>query len=134
METLRHLTLCLGLVVAAALVGCAPGNPAAPASNVIAQPSPRTGTILSMRSVTVLAGEGALHRLLVDSGATQPAGNGNAAPLTEFIVRTDEGTTPSIVQASAIDLHPGDRVVILRDTSVHLVRPGPAEQRKDNRA
>jgi outer membrane lipoprotein SlyB len=131
---LRYLTVCLGLVVAAALAGCAPSNPAAPASNSTGQPAaPRNGTILSMRNVTVPAGQGPLRKLLADSGDTQPVGASNAAQLTEFIVRTDEGATLSVVQANSLGLHPGDRVMILHDTGAHLARPNAAGQQQDNR-
>jgi outer membrane lipoprotein SlyB len=63
----------------------------------------------------------------------QHAGDNNTAPLTEFIVRTDDGSTLSIVQANALGLHTGDRVVIQRDNGAHLARPDAAEQRQDNR-
>jgi outer membrane lipoprotein SlyB len=139
METLRYLTLCLVLVVMVALVvvgglaGCAPTNQITPASTASGQPTPRNGTILSMRKVAVPAGQDAWRKLLVGSGDTQRAGDSNAAPLTEFIVRTDAGTTLSIVQANTLGFHPGDRVVVLRDPGAHLARPDATEQRQDNR-
>jgi outer membrane lipoprotein SlyB len=134
METLRYSTLCLGLVVMAAVAGCAPTNQFTPASTTTGQPATtRKGTILSMRKVTVPAGQDSWRKLLVGSGDIQRAGDSNAAPLTEFIVRTDDGTTLSIVQANALGLHTGDRVVVLRDTGAHLARPDAAGQRQDNR-
>jgi outer membrane lipoprotein SlyB len=134
METLRYRRLCLGLVVMAAVAGCAPTTQAPPASNTTGQPATtRNGTILSMRKVTPPAGQDSWRKLLVGSGDMQRAGDSNAAPLTEFIVRTDDGSTLSIVQANALGLHTGDRVVILRDTGAHLARPDAAEQRQDNR-
>lgn len=134
METLRYWTLCLGLVVMAAVAGCAPTNQAPPASKTTGQPATtRNGTILSMRKVAVPSGQDAWRKLLVGSGDMQQAGDSNATPLTEFIVRTDDGSTLSIVQANALGLHPGDRIVILRDTGAHLARPDAAEQRQDNR-
>jgi outer membrane lipoprotein SlyB len=134
METLRYWTLCLGLVMMAAVPGCAPTNQFTPASTTTGQPATtRNGTILSMRKVTVPVGQDSWRKLLVGSGDLQRAGDSNAAPLTEFIVRTDEGTTLSIVQANALGLHTGDRVVVLRDTGAHLARPDAAEQRQDNR-
>ncbi len=121
-------------VVLGGLVGCAPTNPITPASTITAQPAtPRNGTILSMRKVTVPTGQESWRKLLVGSGDMQRASDNNAAPLTEFIVRTDDGTTLSIVQANALGLHPGDHVVVLRDTGAHLARPDAAEQRHDNR-
>ena len=134
METLRYWTLCLGLVVMVAVAGCAPTNQFTPASTATGQPATtRNGTILSMRKVTVPVGQDSWRKLLVGSGDIQRAGDNNAAPLTEFIVRTDDGTTLSIVQANALGLRTGDRVVVLRDTGAHLARPDAAEQRQDNR-
>ena len=86
-----------------------------------------------MRKVTPPAGQDSWRKLLVGSGDLQRASDSNAALLTEFIVRTDDGGTLSIVQANALDLHTGDRVVILRDTGAHLARPDAAGQRQDNR-
>jgi outer membrane lipoprotein SlyB len=135
METLRYRTWCLGLAVMAGLAGCAPGGPIAPASK-ITNPlaATRNGTILSMRAVAAPAGQESWRKLLIGNDGMQRASDSNAAPLMEFIVRTDDGTTLSIVQANALGLHPGDRVVILRDTGAHLARPDAAEQRHDNRA
>ena len=131
---MRYRTLCLGLVVMGGVAGCAPGNLVAPASN-ITNPlaAARNGIILSMRKVAAPAGQDAWRKLLVGGGGTQRASDSTAAPLMEFIVRTDEGTTLSIVQADALGLHPGDRVVILRDAGAHLARPDAAEHRQDNR-
>ena len=134
METLRYLTLCLGLVAMAALAGCAPTNPATLASKTSGQPATtRNGTILSMRQVIVPVGQDSWRKLLVDRVDMQRADDSRTGPLTEFIVRTDDGITLSIVQANALGLHPGDRVVILRDTGAHLARPDAAEQQHDNR-
>ena len=134
METLRYRTLCLRLVVMVAMSGCAPTNQFTPASTTTGQPATsRNGTILSTRKVAVPTGQDAWRKLLVDSGDMQRAGDNKAAPLTEFIVRADDGTTLSIVQTNALGLHPGDRVVILRDTGAHLARPDATEQRQGNR-
>jgi hypothetical protein len=134
MGTLQYRTLCLGLVVMAGVAGCAPGNPAAPASKITNPLAvTRNGIILSMRKVAAPAGQDSWRKLLIGGSGTQPASDSNAAPLTEFIVRTDDGTTLSIVQANALGLQPGDRVVIVRDAGSHLARPDAAEQRQDNR-
>lgn len=134
METLRYWTLCLGLVMMVAVAGCAPTNQFTPASTATGQPATtRNGTILSMRKVPVPAGQDSWRKLLVGSGDMQRASDTNAPPLTEFIVRTDDGTTLSIVQTNSLGLHPGDRVVILRDTGAHLARPDAVQQRQDNR-
>jgi outer membrane lipoprotein SlyB len=134
METLRYRTLCLGLVVIGAVAGCAPSNQVPAASNTTGQPATtRNGSILSMRKVALQLGQDSWRKLLVGSGDLQRAGDSNTAPLTEFIVRTDDGSTLSIVQANALGLHTGDRVVIQRDNGAHLARPDAAEQRQDNR-
>jgi outer membrane lipoprotein SlyB len=134
METLRYCTLYLGLVMMVAVAGCAPTNQFTPASTTTGQPATtRIGTILSMRKITATAGQDSWRKLLVGSGDTQRASDSNAAPLTEFIVRTDDGTTLSIVQANALGLQPGDRVVIQHDTGAHLARPDATEQRQGNR-
>lgn len=52
-----------------------------------------------------------------DEGAGQGA-------MVEFIVRTDEGATLSIVQDNGAGLHAGDRVVVLRGGRTRLARPG----------
>jgi hypothetical protein len=86
-----------------------------------------------MRNVAAAASQESWRKRLVDSGGMQTASNSEAAPLTEFIVRTDDGATLSVVQANTIGLHPGDRVVILRDASTRLARPDSAERRQYNR-
>lgn len=55
------------------------------------------------------------------SGATKPA---ESKPMVEFIVRTEDGTTLSIVQANDTDFRLGDRVVILRTNETRLAPSG----------
>ena len=51
-------------------------------------------------------------------------GTDQPAPITEFIVRADDGATLSIVQSNKLDLRTGDRVVIRYEPTVQLTRPG----------
>jgi len=53
------------------------------------------------------------------------ASSDDAGPsLVEFIVRTDDGATLSIVQTNDTGFRTGDRVVIVRDGRTRLARPG----------
>ena len=61
--------------------------------------------------------------LLVDAGAAR-ASNDSGGAATEFIVRTDDGATISVVQSNDASFRTGDRVVILRDDHTHLEHPG----------
>jgi hypothetical protein len=107
----------LVLAVVAGIAGCAPASP----PRVAVQPAPagREGIILSMRSVKTRASEQPLQTVLLADGV----GSDDARQsLVEFIVRAD-GATLSIVQPNDAGFHAGDRVVILRDDTVHLARP-----------
>ena len=44
-------------------------------------------------------------------------------PVTEFIVRTDDGNVISIVQVNDAGYHVGDRVIIPRGDPARLARP-----------
>jgi hypothetical protein len=61
--------------------------------------------------------------LLAAASGEQGSGD-RADPLTEFIVRADDGATLSIVQSNRLDLHTGERVVIRYAPAVQLARPG----------
>lgn len=87
----------LGVVV---LAGCAPVAPAAPGP-AAEDTALGHGRVVSMRGVTL------------------PAGNG-----AEFVVRLDDGRTVSIVQGLEAGLGPGERVVLRHGERVLLAREG----------
>ena len=118
MGTLRLTGYLLSLVTLAGIVGCVPANP----PKVVVQPTPvGTGTILSMRAVEPHADVEPLRAALLTDGRGQSDDN---RALVEFIVRTDDGATLSIVQSNAAAFRKGDRVIILRDDRTRLARPG----------
>ncbi len=81
-----------------------------------------TGTILSMRAVAARASQDPLRSAMLPAGASP---NYGVRSLMEFIVRTDDGATLSIVQTNEPGFRTGDRVVIMRDDLTHLARPNP---------
>ena len=119
--------LCLRPLLVACVAGCAQPQGAPPNAQGSAA-APRhvsEGVILSMRKVTAETSQESWRRvLLVDAGTRGSENGAKALPLVEFIVRTDAGSTLSIVQANDLDLRSGDRVVILRDDGTRLARPG----------
>jgi hypothetical protein len=114
-----QLAICLaGLIAVAGIAGCAPTNP----PKAVLQPQQASaGIILSMRAVVPQAGEGPLRTELLAGGSSHDDGN---PALVEFIVRTDDGATLSIVQTNQPGFRKGDRVIIFRDDRTRLARPG----------
>jgi hypothetical protein len=103
-------------MMAAALTACAPANsPKVPAQSA----SFVAGRVLLLRPVNPTATEGLLQAAMFE----QAGGPRQDAPV-EFIVRTDDGATLSIVQDNGLGLRAGDRVVILRGDHARLARPG----------
>ncbi|MGC1408206.1 MAG: hypothetical protein WA864_04565 [Acetobacteraceae bacterium] len=107
-------------VLLAGVAGCAPAKPPPPAA--VQPASVSTGKILSMRGVAAHASQDPLRAAMLTTGASPSDGSGS---LVEFIVRTDDGATLSIVQTNEPGFRTGDRVVIMRDDLTHLARPGP---------
>jgi outer membrane lipoprotein SlyB len=107
-------------ILLAGVAGCAPAKPPPPAS--VQPASVSAGTILSMRTVAARASQDPLRTAMLTTGA---APNDGGRSLVEFIVRTDDGATLSIVQTNEPGFRSGDRVVIIRDDLTHLARPGP---------
>jgi hypothetical protein len=108
------------------MAGCAPtnvtvsGSPSTTATTKTAG----TGRILSMRKVTGQSSSAPWRTaLLVDAGGARATNISDSAS-TEFIVRTDDGATISVVQTNDTGFRTGDRVVILRDDRTHLEHPG----------
>jgi hypothetical protein len=115
---LRLASYLLGLVMLAGVAGCAPTNP----PKAAVQPAPAgAGTILSMRAVSQQAPEEPLRAVLLSDGVGRSDGN---LSLVEFIVRSDDGATLSIVQTNQPGFRTGDRVIILRGDQTRLARPG----------
>ena len=113
---MRMLLSCIYCgVVAACTGGCAPAN----SPKIDAQPAPSTtGEILAVRPIAPPPPDGPVRAALpvgVDSGQRASV---------EFIVRTDDGSTLSIVQNNGPGFQAGDRVVILRGDRTRLARPG----------
>ena len=113
-----------GFLALVVLAGCA--RPASLATN----PSPArpstpfsAGTILSMRAIDASAGSAPWRAALLAAASGGSGGGAPPAPLTEFIVRADDGATLSIVQSNKLDLHTGERVVIRYEPTVQLARP-----------
>jgi outer membrane lipoprotein SlyB len=117
---------CVCLLVLLGITGCAQviTDTAGPPASVRALPS-REGIILSMRPVT-MRGDRAQWgvALLAAASGTTAAGDDAHRQPTEFIVRTDAGSTISVVQTNEFGFHPGDRIIILHDDRTHIGRPG----------
>ncbi len=105
-------------VLLGGVAGCAPAKP--PPATVLPA-SVSTGRILLMRAVAARANQDPLRAAMITTGASP---NDGSRSLVEFIVRTDDGATLSIVQTNEPGFRTGDRVVIMRDDVTHLARPG----------
>jgi outer membrane lipoprotein SlyB len=118
---------CVCLLALLGIAGCAqvmPDTTGPAQSSVRALPS-REGIILSMRPVTT-RGDRARWGVALLAAASGPTVASDDAPRqpTEFIIRTDAGSTISVVQTDEFGFHPGDRIIILHDDHTHLGRPG----------
>ncbi len=135
-RNLRLLMACACLAIVAGTAGCASKNIAASASPaVVGRPVVASmGTILSMRLVPAQANPPAWRAVLladasaantVNVSSVNDSGKSTAAsmPVTEFIVRTDDGNVISIVQVNDAGYHVGDRVIIPRGDPARLARP-----------
>jgi outer membrane lipoprotein SlyB len=126
-EWKMRLACCVCLLTLLGIAGCAPAvtNTAGPAAATARSVPSSEGTILSMRPVRV-RGDRVPWRaaLLADASSATTAGDDGNSDLTEFIVRTDAGSTISVVQANELGFRPGDRVTILHDGHTHIARPG----------
>jgi outer membrane lipoprotein SlyB len=124
---LQLLRVIVVLFAAASAAACtATTTPASLSSGV----APRAaiangGTILSMRSISAQSSDSLWRAaLLASAGGSGDATDGGRKSLIEFIVRTDDGSTLSVVQPNEAGFHNGDRVIILRNYQTRLVRPG----------
>ena len=116
--------ICLLAVLSVAACTSADGR-ASGTEAAVAQPvNASLGIILSVRTVTTLDGGSVLQAaLLADAGGAATPGNGGGRPITEFIVRQDDGAIISVVQSNVLGFHAGDRVSIQRADRVRLARP-----------
>jgi outer membrane lipoprotein SlyB len=117
---------CSCLLAMVVFVGCAqPATNPVPATATARPIASAEGTILSMRPIAVRSDRAPWRIALIAdaSAATAITADGNIE-LTEFIVRTGDGATISIVQPDAPGFRPGDRIVILRNGPARIARPG----------
>ena len=118
---------CVCLLALLGIAGCAQviTDTTGPAPASVRAPPSREGIILSMRPVT-MRGDRAQWgvALLAAASGTTAAGGDSQRPPTEFIVRTDAGSTISVVQTNEFGFHPGDRIIVLHDDHTHIGRPG----------
>jgi hypothetical protein len=107
------------------MASCAPSAPNPNVQKSTTPPLPASnGTVLSMRQISPSAGSEPWRAALLAAAARTNSASERSTSLVEFIVRTDEGTTLSFVQDNRLDLHPGDRIVIRREVTAQLARPG----------
>jgi len=112
---LRSTSFCALLLLASCVTQSKP-----PASKAQAPPPAGVpGTILAMRPVPTDPLEPT--RVLLSSLGGQNAQADSA--VYEFIVRTESGTTMSIVQPLTNGLHPGEHVSILRGAETRIDTP-----------
>jgi hypothetical protein len=113
----------LGFCIVALLAGCAARPPAQPplvrnAQTPSADPS-LSGTILAVHPVPAAS----LQQVETLLSGADPQSDAVAGDLSEFIVRTGDGTTISVVQPETADLHPGEQVRIVGGESPHISVP-----------
>ena len=121
---MKSAILCCCLIALAGSAGCSASNSTTAGQTApVAHPATgQGGRILSMRPVTLRTGQDNWRAvLLADTGAANAPEPGNT--LTEFIVRSDNGATLSIVQANTPGFRPGDRVTILQGENTSLAPP-----------
>jgi outer membrane lipoprotein SlyB len=122
-----RLTGCACLLALLGIAGCSQAvtNATGPVAAAPRAEPPRAGTILSMRPVTLRDDRAPWHvALLAAASGSTPAGGDAGRKPTEFIVRTDAGTTISVVQTDEFGFRPGDRIIILHSDHTHIARPG----------
>jgi hypothetical protein len=91
-------------------------TPAAVTQKALVTPAGMAGIVLAMRPVPA---ERPGPARVVLAGLGTP-GSVSADHVYEFIVRTESGTTISIVQPRTNDLHTGEQVSILRGASTRI--------------
>ena len=113
----RWRILAFPVLMTLAIGGCAPGKPVPPPAAASARSGPGQGTIVSVRPV--VAPPSAASRILI-AGIS---GHGDAVrAVSEFIVRTDDGRTLSLVQSNEANFRQGDRVALTAGARTRLAR------------
>lgn len=102
----------LTCLLAVGLAGCGPGSPPPPP----AAPALELGTIVSVRPV--LAPPAAAARILIAA----PGDGATERRAFEFIIRTDDGRTLSVVQSNDANFRIGDRVALTAGARTRLAR------------
>jgi hypothetical protein len=112
----RRASVGVPLAAALALFGCAPARPpvSGPRAAVAAPAGPGYATVAAVRPISAIggAGGGPDAAILPAMGISSEAAPASGA-LSEIVVRTDGGETLSVVQPNAINLAPGERVMIV---------------------
>lgn len=114
------------VLVLSGIAGCAPGKPSAsaPAPPVSTAVATSRGKILAVHKVPPAGAQDPWRAILSPTRATlRPASAGTESPV-EFIVRTDDGATLSIVQPSQPGLRAGSRVIVLFGETARLAPAG----------
>lgn len=125
----RSLAVAVTLALVAA---CAPTRPPAPVASAPSALPGQYGVILAERPVPATGAGDVRGQILARLGdaVVLPAAAG--LPREEFIVRTDDGRTLSVVQDNPQRLRPGERILVGGTEATRLVRPqsataGPTE-------
>jgi hypothetical protein len=119
---LRPASFCVLLLLAGCATHAEQPAPIAQAALVAPAPPPPAGvhgTILAMRPVPAEP-RGPARILLSSLGGSDTFADGH---IFEFIVRTENGTTISIVQPQTDGLHTGERVSILGGAETRIEAP-----------
>jgi outer membrane lipoprotein SlyB len=124
---MRRTVLATALFASLDLAGCTPAS--APPANAPAQLLPQTGmeygVIASLRPVARPIG-GPGTSILAAVGMGGAAGAQAAVPAeTEFVIRSDDGRTLSVMQSNDQNFHAGERVALSRGARTRVVRPAP---------
>jgi len=117
------------LSLLAGLAACAPAPPAIPyaAGDAVRIAQVGTGVIVAMRQEEVQGNPAGGARARIVSVVGGGAGQRDTRAAVEFIIRTDDGQTISVVQANEDRFRPGERVLLARGGArTRIQRAAPA--------